>query len=139
MDKQLSPTALYNLPSGNQVHPCRPIHRDGTIMWRHAVVSPYNELFLPETEAHEAHIIKTAARLEELNCWASQGLEPWDCLIPLMWYIPVHQHIPFSEGYACTFKHASIDTKTVLEKIRPHIQEFESLSHADGNLYFQRC
>ena len=139
MVKQLSPEVLYNLPSGNRVHPCRLIHRDGAIMWRHAVVSPYNELFLPETEAHEAHIIKTAARLEELNCWASQGLEPWDCLIPLMWYIPVHQHIPFSEGYACTFRHASIDTKTVLEKISPHIQEFESLSHADGNLYFQRC
>jgi hypothetical protein len=139
MVKQLSPGALYDLPSGNRVHPCRLIHRDGTIMWRHAVVSPYNELFLPETEAHEAHIIKTAARLEELNCWASQGLEPWDCIIPLMWYIPVHQHIPFSEGYACTFKHCSIDAKTLLEKISPHIQEFESLSHADGNLYFQRC
>ena len=65
MIKHLSPSVFYSLPSGNQVHPSRLIHRDGTIMWKHAVVSPYNELFLPESEAHEAHIIKTAARLEE--------------------------------------------------------------------------
>ena len=116
MIKHLAASSFYTLPTGNQVYPSRLIHRDGTIMWKHALVSPYNELFIPETEAHEAHIIKTAARLEELNCWASQGLEPWDSLIPLMWYIPVHEHLPFAEGYACTFKHASIDTKTLLEK-----------------------
>ena len=139
MVKQLSPTALYNLPSGNQVHPCRLIHRDGTIMWRHAVVSPYNELFLPETEAHEAHIIKTAARLEELNCWASQGLEPWEFLQPSNWYCIDHEQEPFQKGYACIFKHTSIENDLILKTLAPHIQDHEELKECEQGLYFQRC
>ena len=29
---------FYELPSGNKVHPSRLIHRDGTLMWKHALL-----------------------------------------------------------------------------------------------------
>ena len=139
MAKQLDNSVFYKLPSGNKVHPYRLIHRDGTLMWKHALRCSYDKLYLPETEAHEAHIIKTAARLEELNCWVSQGLEPWDSLRPLLWYFAGHPHKPIAEGYACVFDHSSIDAKTVLEKIEPHIQEHETLIFQGNRLYFKRC
>ena len=37
MSKHFSPDIFYNLPSGSRVHPQRLIHRDGTIMWKHAL------------------------------------------------------------------------------------------------------
>lgn len=139
MSKHIDKKYLYQLPSGAAVHPCRLIHKDGTLMWKHALHSSSNNLFLPRSEAHEAHIIKTAARLEELNAWVSQGLEPWDSLRPIMWYIPVHPLKSFTEGYGCIFKHFSIDPKIVLEKIEPHIQEHETLTFQENRLYFARC
>ena len=81
MSKHLSPDIFYDLPSGTKVHPNRLIQRDGSLMWKHALWSK-GFVHVPQTEAHEAHIIKTAQRLEELNCWVSQGLEPWDFLKP---------------------------------------------------------
>ena len=41
-----------------------------------AIMQPNGELHVPICQAHEAHIIKTAQRIEELNCWVSQNLEP---------------------------------------------------------------
>ena len=56
-------------------------------MWKHALLCN-NNAALPECEAHEQHIIKTAQRLEELNSWVSQDLEPWNFLVPTLWYAP---------------------------------------------------
>ena len=78
MSKHIAKDFFYQLPSGNNVHPCRLIHKDGTLMWKHAC-----SFSLPLEEAHEAHIVKTAQRLEELNSWISQGLDPWQCLLPV--------------------------------------------------------
>ena len=59
MSKHIDKKYLYQLPSGAAVHPCRLIHKDGTLIWKHALHSSSNNLFLPRSEAHEAHIIKT--------------------------------------------------------------------------------
>ena len=73
MSKHISPSYFYKLPSGAKVHPCRLILKDGSLMWKHALLNQ-NNAALPECEAHEQHIIKTAQRLEELNSWVSQDL-----------------------------------------------------------------
>ena len=39
MSKHLAKNCLYKLPSGNLVHPCRLIIRDGTLMWKHAFLA----------------------------------------------------------------------------------------------------
>jgi hypothetical protein len=62
MSKHLAKECLYHLPSGNSVHPCRLIIRDGTLMWKHALLSCNEFTAVPETQAHEQHIIKTAQR-----------------------------------------------------------------------------
>ena len=139
MSKRISPAAFIKLPSGDEVYPLRLIHRDGTIMWKHALESN-DKCFLPSSLAHEAHIIKTAARLEELNAWVSQDLEPWDCFIPSYWYDPTSNHAAFANGYACQFKHLTASNNRVLSVLKPHIQDHETLSVLDnGNLYFSRC
>ena len=33
MSKHLNNDSFYYMPSGNKVHPCRLIQRDGTLMW----------------------------------------------------------------------------------------------------------
>ena len=59
MSKHISPDYFYNLPSGNKVHPCRLILKDGSLMWKHALL--FNNCpNIPTCEAHEQHIIKTA-------------------------------------------------------------------------------
>ena len=88
MSKHISSGFMYNFPSGLTVHPCRLIQRDGTLMWKHALLSNNEFKSLPIEIAHEAHIIKTAQRLEELNAWVSQGLDPWEYLRPVNWYDP---------------------------------------------------
>lgn len=134
--KHISPKCLYNLPSGNAVHPCRLIHKDGTLMWKHALLYN-NKLSIPTEQAHEAHIIKTAQRLEELNSWVSLDLEPWDCLIPAGWYVP---HIPdLSNGISVYFKHFSRDTADVYDLLLSHIQDHETLYQSSQYLYFKRC
>jgi hypothetical protein len=139
MFKQISPSAFILLPSGDQVHPQRLIQRDGTIMWKHALYGN-SKYYLPINLAHEAHIIKTAARLEELNSWVSQNLDPWDCLIPKFWYDPLSEHSPIASGYACEFQHLSISNDDVLCTLCPHVQDHETLKElSNGNLYFSRC
>ena len=68
MSKNIDKKIFYQLPSGLSVHPCRLIVRDGTLMWKHAL---YKDM--PECQAHEAHIVKTAQRVEELNAWILKG------------------------------------------------------------------
>ena len=87
MSKHISPSYFYELPSGTKVHPCRLILKDGSLMWKHALLNQ-NKAALPLCEAHEQHIVKTAQRLEELNSWVSQDLEPWNFLVPTLWYAP---------------------------------------------------
>lgn len=139
MSKHVSPEVFFDLPSGNRVHPCRLIHRDGTIMWKHALWNEEGFINLPEEAAHEAHIIKTAQRLEELNYWISQQLEPWEFLRPVVWYNKKHSHQPFAEGYAVVFNHTSVPVADVYDILKNHIQEHETLQQCNNNLYFQRC
>lgn len=139
MSKQISPGAFIKLPSGNEVFPLRLIHRDGTLMWKHALQADEKH-YIPTCLAHEAHIIKTAARLEELNSWVSQNLDPWDCFLPKFWYDPSSSHKPTAFGYACEFKHLSIRNEDVLTILEAHVQDHETLKELpNGNLYFSRC
>jgi hypothetical protein len=137
MSRHISPEAFYNLPSGDKVHPCRLIHKDGTLMWKHALLSSNVFQSLPLEIAHEAHIIKTAQRIEELNSWVSQGLDPWECLRPINWYMPTLDG--FEEGITVEFVHTSIPANSIFDKLLEHKQEHEALTY-DGNLFkFVRC
>ena len=136
MSKHISPSYFYNLPSGNRVHPCRLIHKDGSLMWKHALLHR-NVAALPLSEAHEQHIIKTAQRLEELNSWVSQDLEIWDSLLPVLWYYPLLKEL--SEGISVYFKHATLDNATTYDILTSHLQSHETLEHRDEYLYFKRC
>ncbi len=136
MSKHISPKYFYNLPSGSKVHPCRLIHKDGTLMWKHALLYS-NDPSLPVNEAHEHHIVKTAQRLEELNSWVSHDMELWNCLQPVAWYVP---SIPeLSEGIAVCFKHNVHDIETIYTKLSSHILPHESLEKRSNHLYFRRC
>ena len=139
MSKHLSPSSFYQLPSGSLVHPWRLIQKDGTIMWKHALQDLGGTAHLPTEQAHEAHIIKTAQRLEELNSWVSQSLEPWDCLVPKLWYVKDHEHLPFAEGYACCFTHVSLPLKEVFKKLEPHVHSHEQIKYDESTIYFRRC
>ena len=136
MSKHLSPAALYNLPSGQRIHPCRLIHKDGTLMWKHALLYN-NEAFIPETEAQEQHIIKTAQRLEELNSWVSQGLEPWECFNIKAWYLPAEPEL--SEGISAYFTHTTHNLNHTYTSLLPHIQDHELLQLRNNYLFFRRC
>ena len=137
MSKHIDKNYLYNLPSGLVVHPCRLIHKDGTLMWKHALVNTNNEANLPICEAHEQHIQKTAQRLEELNSWVSQELEPWQCFIPYAWYSPVDTEL--TDGISVYFTHAIYKNDEVFETLMPHIQTHETLELRDNLLFFKRC
>ena len=136
MTKHISPTVFFRLPSGLNVHPCRLIHRDGTLMWKHAVLHE-NQLNIPHDQATEQHIIKTAQRLEELNSWLSQDLEPYESIRPVAWYVPNDPEL--STGINVYFKHTNFDLDYTYENILPHIQEHESLELRNKYIYFKRC
>ena len=106
-------------------------------MWKHALL--YNNEFksLPTEIAHEAHIIKTAQRLEELNSWVSQGLNPWDCLHPLQWYNPAAEG--FTEGISVDFVHTVLPANFVYDTLLEHKQEHETLTYNSGIFNFKRC
>jgi len=136
MSKHISSKYFYNLPSGSKVHPCRLIHKDGTLMWKHALLYA-NDPNIPLTEAHEQHIVKTAQRLEELNSWVSHDMELWNFLRPVAWYVP---GIPeLAEGIAVCFKHNVHDIEKIHTKLSAHILPHESLELRDTHLYFRRC
>ena len=136
MSKHITKDYFYNLPSGHSVHPCRLIQKDGMLMWKHALLY-YGELFIPEEHAHEAHIVKTAQRLEELNSWVSQGLDPWECFQVYSWYYPLDKEL--ANGYCVYFKHHIHDTDQIYKQLMPHIQDHESLELRNNYLFFRRC
>ena len=136
MSKHISSEVFYCLPSGNKVHPSRLIHRDGTLMWKHALLYQ-NEVSIPADQAVEMHIIKTAQRLEELNSWVSQSMEPWDCLMPHAWYLPSVDNL--SQGISAYFNHTTHELNYTYESLLPHIQPHEVLEIRNNYLYFQRC
>ena len=141
MSKHVAPRHLYKLPSGNSVHPCRLIQRDGTLMWKHALLYN-NELNLPTDEAVEAHIVKTAQRLEELNSWVASDNEPWECFVPIAWYVP--NVAALSQGISLFFKHATYNAEDIYDTLCEHTQEHETLKllttyTGSKQLYFSRC
>ena len=136
MSKHISASYFYNLPSGNKVHPCRLIHKDGTLMWKHALLYQ-NEHNLPQSEAHEQHIIKTAQRLEELNSWVSSDLEAWECLMPTAWYVPEDPEL--AEGIAVYFNHTTRHIDHIYPALSSHILSHEQLEIRNKYLYFRRC
>jgi hypothetical protein len=137
MSKHIKKDCLYNLPSGAAVHPCRLIHKDGTLMWKHALLCAQNIPNVPTSESQEQHIIKTAQRLEELNSWVSQELEPWQCFIPYAWYSPSDTEL--TDGICVYFTHAIYNNNDIYDQLVPHIQEHEVLEQRDGLLFFKRC
>ena len=136
MSKHISPSYFYELPSGTKVHPCRLIQKDGSLMWKHALLNQ-NKAVLPECEAHEQHIIKTAQRLEELNSWVSRDNEPWDCLKVFAWYAPQIEEL--SEGIGCYFNYDQFDNQEIYSTLSTHILSHETLVIKDRYLYFRRC
>ncbi len=136
MTKHISPEFFYTLPSGTKVHPCRLIQKDGTLMWKHALLYR-NELCLPQTEAHEQHIIKTAQRLEELNSWISKDLNLWDCLLPTAWYVPAEPEL--SQGISVNFRHTVHDVDYVYNVLLNHTLSHETLQLRHNYLHFKRC
>lgn len=137
MSRHINPDMFFVLPSGARVHPCRLIHKDGTLMWKHAFL--HNNCFtaLPSEQAHESHIIKTASRLEELNAWVSNSLDPWECLRPIKWYAPDCSN--FDQGIAVQFTHTTLPAESILETLLKHKHEYETLAY-DGNVFtFCRC
>ena len=137
MSKHIAKECFYNLPSGAVVHPCRLILKDGTIMWKHALLYKNELLALPETEAQEQHIIKTAQRLEELNSWISLDLEPWECLQIQAWFVPCEAEL--TDGISVYFKHLIHDNSTVYDTLLSHIQDHETLELRANYLFFKRC
>ena len=137
MTRHISPNAFYVLPSGIKVHPNRLIHKDGTLMWKHAFLNRNELTCVCQDVAHEAHIIKTALRLEELNSWVSQGLDPWECLRPVRWYDPTDQQ--FAEGTVVQFYHNTLPANVILDSLLEHKQEYETLTYANGIFKFKRC
>ena len=137
MSKHIHKAFMYNLPSGNVVHPCRLIHKDGTLMWKHALLCKDNIAYVPELEAQEQHIIKTAQRLEELNSWVSHELEPWQTFIPYAWYSPFNSEL--TDGINVYFTHSLYDNQYTFDTLMPHIQPHETLEQRDELLFFKRC
>lgn len=137
MSRHISPEHFYQLPSGTNVHPCRLIHKDGTLMWKHALLNQNELVCMPACHAHEAHIIKTAQRLEELNSWVSQNMDPWEFLKPVAWYDP--QDPELSEGISCYVKHTSLGSDYVYETLQKHLHDYEDMQIVGNSLFFRRC
>ena len=137
MSKHIAQDYFYLLPSESKVHPCRLITKDGTLMWKHALLYQNSQLSLPISKAHEQHIVKTAQRLEELNSWVSQGLEPWECFLIKAWYQPNEPEL--CEGISAYFTHTTHDLNYTYTNLLPHIQDHETLQLRNRYLYFRRC
>ena len=136
MSKHINSSYFYSLPSGTKVHPCRLIQKDGTLMWKHALLTN-NLATLPACEAHEQHIIKTAQRLEELNSWVSQITELSDFLSPIRWYQPAE--LQLSEGISVHFNHTTLGCNDVYDALAQHVLDHETLELHQDYLHFRRC
>ncbi len=131
MSKHIDPSFMMTLPSGARIHPHRLIHKDGILTWKDACTVP------PQCLAHEAHIQKTAQRLEELNSWIRVDFEPWEAFKITAWYDPSVPEL--SEGISLYFSHHILNSKDTFDYINPHILEHETLQLYGSDLYFQRC
>lgn len=124
------------LPSGAKVHPWRTIVRDGHLMWKHALMEE-GVAFLPLELSHEAHILKTAGRLEALAAWADHGdSEPLGFVIDL-WYN--HSEPDYDEGICVLFRHTKLAAADCYERIKDHLQAGEDLLLIADQLRFKRC
>ena len=106
-------------------------------MWKHALLYRDNIAYMPQSESQEQHIVKTAQRLEELNSWIGQDLEPWQCFIPYAWYSPYDSEL--TEGICVYFNHAIYKNNDIYDTLMPHIQAHETLEQRDELLFFKRC
>jgi len=123
--KYFDPFYMYQLPSGQLVHPSRLIHRDGTIMWKHAVLHE-GVVHLPKNQDIETKIIHTAKRLEELNTWVAPTAQPWEGFTVHQWYNPADEG--YDGGNVVVFSHFLHDTEVVYNELKKHLQEGEALS-----------
>lgn len=128
MSRHINPEHFINLPSGASVHPCRLIHKDGTLMWRHALAGSQ---VVPSELAIETNIIETALRIEELNSWASAFCEIWDCLMPIKWYEPADCH--HNDGRRVLLDHTSMDNSDVFTLVSAHLKDGELLVFNDSD------
>ena len=135
MTKHLAKDCLYTLPSGAVIHPSRLIQRDGTLMWKHVFTFEDKFTSLPTCEEHETNIIKTAHRIEELNVWVSQSLEPWECLKPYLWYHPDNKE--HTDGTALYFYHTLHNVEDTFDTLHKHINPHETLELVHDFLYFK--
>ena len=106
-------------------------------MWKHALLADNVMTSLPKDQAHEAHIVKTAQRIEELNTWVSQGLEPWECLTPQRWYDPSDTEL--SQGICLYFSHNTKPLLDVYAELQKRLNDWESLELRGSYLFFKRC
>lgn len=130
MSKHFAKGFLMEMPSGQLVHPCRLICRDGTLMWKHATDNP------PFFEDQEQNIINTAKRLEELNTWVSSGLEPWQSLVIKSWYDPLDKE--HSTGCRVNFRHHVHTVEYLYDELKNHLQPGETLTQMERALYYTR-
>ena len=143
MSKHLSKECFYKLPSGAEVHPCSLIIRDGIVMWKHALAVDNQFTAVPETQAQEQHIIKTAQRLEELNTWVSQDLEPWQSIRPYAWFDPTNPLL--ATGISVYFTHDFYSNHKLYDILIRHIHPHEALElHTNAYScttlpFFRRC
>jgi hypothetical protein len=131
MSKSIDHSYFLSLPSGQKVHPNRLIIKDGIFMWKHACVEA------PSCQAHEAHIQKTAQRLEELNSWIMPCFEAWEALRVVDWYNPSDPEL--SEGISLYFNHFHLDTDLTYDILKNHISDHETLEVRGPNIFFSRC
>jgi hypothetical protein len=124
------------LPSGAKVHPWRTIVRDGHLMWKHALMDE-GVVTEPLELSHEAHIIKTAGRLEALAAWADHGDPDPEGFVIDSWYDPTDDD--HAEGIAVIFRHSKLAGCDCYCKIKDHLQPGEDLLLIADQIRFRRC
>ena len=124
------------LPSGAKVHPWRTIVRDGHLMWKHALMED-GVVFEPLELSHEAHIIKTAGRLEALAAWADHGDADPEGFVIDSWYDPSDDD--HAEGISVLFRHSKLASCDCYCKIKDHLQSGEDLLLMADQIRFKRC
>ena len=136
--KGLAPDALIILPSLGAIHPSRLIIRDGSLMWKHALLYE-GVMYIPRQSAIEAHIVKTAQRLEELSRWLWEygSVDDGHVLSPVQWYDPNDPELKL--GISVYLEHTTLDVEQVYEIFKEHILPHETLELRDNYLFFRRC
>ena len=138
MSKHISPSYFYQL--------CRLVTRsilvglfikDGTLMWKHALLYQNKSINCQCLKHTKQHIIKTAQRLEELNTWVSNDLDPWDSSVAYCFGMFLSNR--FSWRYRCLFSN-TLDILIHLivydwARNHPRSRTLESLR--DKYLYFR--